>query len=340
MLLLLVIASSSLSSSIMKRISLSLLALIAVAPRGVSSWNDVGFPGWRPPRRAGTKDEIPPQPPTRRQVLTAAGLASSSLLLTSKAPAASAADSLAARLSKRDASVLQNRLFNVPPSAQVFPEFLRGDWRVQSKFSGYLFPSKAISKERLTQNFGIAGFQKCSIANTADVGKENVSYNYRIDPQTGLEDRAYNFQQQIDAYLGYPAVRKVLYDGRSNPNRIGIDFIDYKTINAERIELFFNARESETYTLSLDDTTTIPVFVCAEYLRQVTFGTGSTVGVPRQVVTNYANFWTWRPDDENGSGLKGNLLTCAYLDPQDAMYFQEPNKPVAVYSHVLKATRQ
>ena len=260
---------------------------------------------------------------------------------------------LAAKLAARDPSLLSNSVFNVPPSAQVYPDFMRGNWKVHITFGGYLFPSKKISKERLTQNPLIPGFQKCSIAALCDVGKEDaVSYQMIIDPSTGLEDRRSTLSNQINGFLGYSAVKEILYNPTSNPNRLSIDFIDYKTTNAERIELFCNARESA----SVPDT---GVFVCSEYLRQVTFGTGSNVGIPRQVGGNYAHFWTWRPsssslssssssttDDEvtrNGDPppkqLRGNLLTAAYLDPQDAMFFDEPTKPVAVYSHVLTATQ-
>lgn len=232
---------------------------------------------------------------------------------------------LAARLAKRDPKELCNRMFSLPPQSQQYPTWMVGDWRVSSNFNGYIFPS-TIPRERLTSNIVVPGFQKCSIAATADVGKDNVSYGFRIDPSTYLEDRRFNFQQSIDAYLGYHAVNDVIYDGKENPNRISIDFVDYKTVNAERIELFANARESEC-----DQDT----FVCSEYMRQVTFGTGQTYGVPRQVVTNYALYWTWQRLDDGT--LRGNLLTAGYLDPQDAMYFEEPSGPVTVYSHVLSA---
>lgn len=256
---------------------------------------------------------------------------------------------LAERLSQRDVSLLTNRLFNFPPSAQVYPDFMHGTWKMTASFAGYLFPSKAISRQRITSNVAIAGFQKCSIAGIADIGKEKVpDYLFQIDPATGLANVQANYKNTIDAYFGYPAVASVIYNtGNSkNPNRIGIDFVDYKTINAERIELFCNARESELVTTPVQQ-----VFVCSEYMRQVTFGTGQDVGVPRQAVTNYAHFWTWRPgaDDnsDKGAGLaaaspstiKGNLLTVAYLDPQDPMYFEEPSKPVAVYSHTLTGVR-
>jgi hypothetical protein len=185
-------------------------------------------------------------------------------------------------------------------------------------------------------------FKNCSIAGIADIGKEQVpAYLYQIDPTTGLAIVQANLKNTVDAYLGYPAVASVIYAAAKNPNRIGIDFVDYKTINAERIELFCNARESELVTTPVQQ-----VFVCSEYLRQVTFGTGSEVGVPRQAVTNYAHFWTWRPGPDDNpavaaspSTIKGNLLTVAYLDPQDPMYFEEPSKPVAVYSHTLTGVR-
>ena len=239
---------------------------------------------------------------------------------------------------------------------------MRGDWRVASTFRGYLFPSSHISSERLLMQRPpiLAGLQKCSIAATANLAvDETVVYSsWRIDPTTGQEDRAHNVAQQMNAYLGYPAVQKVVYDAKVNPNRIGIELVPYRTTNAERIELFVNARESQpllppTSTATTTTTTTAEeeapvVWVCSEYVRQVTFGTGSTVGVPRQVVTNYAHFWTWRPvlhppstsssNNNSVTTLQGNLLTCAYLDPLDNLYFEEPSAPVAVYSHDLTAT--
>ena len=259
------------------------------------------------------------------------GLSSSS----SSAALAMEPNGLASRLIQRDPNQLRNKVFNVPPAAQIFPPWMRGTWQVESKFSGYLFPSKKISRDRLTQDFVIPGFQKCSIAQTADVGKDQVNYLFKVDEQTGLEDRRHNFKSAIDAYLGYPAVNQVIYDARKNPNRISIDFNDYRTVNAERIELFCNAREFEEYQGSDDGT---PIFVHSEYAKQVTFGTGSTYGVPRQVGTNYGLFWTYRRISENE--LTGNLLTAAYLDPQDALYFEEPVAPVVVYSNVFQAKRQ
>ena len=272
---------------------------------------------------------------SRRQWAERSAVAAAGLF--APVPVHAASVGLAAKLASRDPAVLRNSVFNVPPAAQVYPDFMRGTWDVQIKFGGFLFPSTKISKERITQNPLIPGFQKCSIAAICDVGKD-TSYEMVISPQTGLEDRIATLMSQIRGFLGYNAIQEIIYSPKSNPNRFSIDFVDYQTTNAERIELFANARESELVPET-------GVFVCSEYIRQVTFGTGSQVGIPRQVVGNYAHFWTWRPQQSSeGSAksdqLKGNLLTAVYLDPQDSMFFDEPTKPVAVYSHILSATRK
>jgi hypothetical protein len=246
-------------------------------------------------------------------------------------PAPSNAAGLAAKLAKRDPASLTNSVFNVPSGAQVYPEFLRGTWDISCRFGGFLFPSQKISREKIALNSQIPGFQKCSIAAFCDVGKD-VHYDMRIDQSNGLEDRAFTLTNQINANLGYTAVSEILYNVKSSPNRLSVEFIEYKTRNAERIELFCNARESEILENG--------AFVCSEYVRQVTFGTGSEVGIPRQAVGNYAHFWTWKVNPDDPSVISGNCLTAAYLDPQDPLFFDEPSKPVAVYSHVLSGTRK
>lgn len=148
----------------------------------------------------------------------------------------------------------------------------------------------------------------------------------------GTEDRQYNLAQTIDAHLGYDAVEDVVYDS-SRPNRISVVFRKSRTRNAERVELFCNARESETVTREDG----VVVFLCSEYMRQVTFSLSQEFGVARQVVGNYAHFWTWR--DLGQGDVSGNLLTAVYLDPQDGLFFDEPSKPVAIYSHDLVAKR-
>ena len=269
----------------------------------------------------------------RRKVLSAAPFLLSPLVTV---PNDANAESLAAKLSKRDAAALKNSVFNIPPSAQVYPQFMKGEWDVSLKFAGYLFPSKTISKDEIVKNVNIPGFQKCSIAGIADVGRESTTYRMKIDSKTGLDDRVQTLSGSIDAHLGYKAVQNIQYDPSSNPNRLSIEFVKNRTRNAERIELFCNARESELVKNPANDA--LNIFVNSEYARQVTFSLSQEFGIAREVVGNYAHFWTWK-ENENSDVITGNVLTATYLDPQDPMFFQEPSKPVSVYSHQISAKR-
>ena len=278
----------------------------------------------------------------------AAAAAASLSSATSAAPGG-----LASRLAKRDPSQLKNSVFNVPPGPCVYPPFVRGSWDVTMKFRGFVFPSSSITKERLVSDIDVPGFQKLSMAMVGDVGRESASYAMIVDPNTGLEDRRMSLSTSINSHLGYEAVRDVVYDPRENPNRVSIDFVPNRTRNANRIELFCNARESELVTTTTtttasssgedDDANTQPsssIFYCSEHVRQVTFGLSREYGVARQVSGNYAHYWTWREGRPGTNAMTGNLLTAAYLDAQDPLFFDEPSRPVVVYSHDLVATRR
>jgi len=270
---------------------------------------------------------------SRRRALSVAGV-SGPVLVSGMFPEEANAESLAAKLSKRDASALKNSVFNIPPSTQKFPDFMKGEWEVTLKFAGYLFPSKTIPKDDIVKNVNIPGFQKCSIAAIADVGRDITTYNMKIG-KDGFEDRVLTLTGSINSHLGYGAVEGVKYDQANNPNRLSIDFTKNRTRNAERIELFCNARENELVVNPNDETKSI--FVNSEYIRQVTFSLSQEFGVARQVIGNYAHFFTWK--EGSGNNLTGNILTATYIDPQDAMFFQEPSKPVSIYSHQLSAKR-
>ena len=308
------------------------LILNFVIARILLSFNNKVAHSWTPP--VNGFEEI-----TRRD-FASKGLIGSSVLASLALPADAASPSLAQKLSLRDPSALTNSVFNIPPSTQVYPQFMRGSWNVTLQYSGYIFPSQRIPRSRLTTNPQIPGFQKCSIAALSDVGKEVVHFTLKIDEITGFEDRKTSLTTSINDHLGYPAVEDIIYNPKANPNRLSLVFYGYKTTNAERIELFCNGRESELIKSENGLEGRGDIFVCSEYVRQVTFSGGSQVGIPRQVGTNYAHFWTWKEIPGSGNDMiTGNLLTACYLDPQDSMFFEEPSKPVAVFSHVIKAER-
>jgi len=244
--------------------------------------------------------------------------------------ASAATTTLSSVLEQRDALLLKKPILNVPPASFEFPDWLLGEWKVDMKFQGYDLCASRIEKERLIKNTDIPGFQKLSIAEVADVGKENVSFDrrYFLDSKNKVrEDRSFNWEQSIGAHLVQPEiVKKIAYNPTANPNRATIELLPGSR-NGERLELFTNARRSEMKTPDL--------FLAMESIRQVTFGppTFSNPGVPRIVIGEYSHWWTFRRLDSKS--LRANLLTAAYIEPQDPMFSDAFDEPVVVYSHNL-----
>lgn len=248
-------------------------------------------------------------------------------------PTAAAAASdrkLSDLLAARDATLLLKPVLNIPPAMFAFPPWLEGEWRVTSRFAGYLFTATKISKQRLLTNVVVPGFQKLSIAENADVGKEACEFARRYVSRSGQvrEDRAFNYKASIEAHLGEPGiVERVVCDDERNPNRVTIE-LRPGSRNGERLELFTNSRKSETVDATL--------FLCSESLRQVTLGgpTFSQPGVARIVIGEYQHFWSFRHRPAEGV-VGANVLTAAYIEPQDPMFPEAFNEPVLVYSHDL-----
>jgi hypothetical protein len=194
---------------------------------------------------------------------------------------------------------------------------------------GFQFPSKTVKRETLVGYDDVPGFQKLSVARMGDVGSNTT---YAMSWTTGdapvTERFPANLRASLEAYSRAPgAVTAVEYDA-ANPNRCSVTFKQGLLRNAERIELFCNAREAE----AVDADT----FVCSEAYRQVTFSLSTEFGKPRQVNTDWSCFWTFKRRP-GGGGWDGNVLTAGYLSPLSPSFFDEPTKPVVVYSHKLAA---
>ena len=121
-----------------------------------------------------------------------------------------------------------------------------------------------------------------------------------------LEDRAFNLRSVVDGYLNQGvgptmikrAVEDVEYDPMTDPNRTTVRLVPGASVNAERIELFANARESE---LRPSDGT----FFCSEATRQVTLGYGREYGQARVINTDYMHVWSFTPEyDEEEFGVR------------------------------------
>ncbi|EKX35316.1 hypothetical protein GUITHDRAFT_118549 [Guillardia theta CCMP2712] len=217
------------------------------------------------------------------------------------------ASDLYKRLEKRDPEALSKPLMPsivaIPVAEQVYPDWLEGTWDVSCKFSGYLLPVKQLSKEQIMRDVEIPGFQKLSIALLPDVGSSasfQKSFRRRADGKV-VEDRQAGFTSLINSYVGSSAVKSVTCTN----DRDSIELIPGKTRNAERIELFSSSRDSE----AVGD-----IFVCSDYVRQVTYGLSKQFGVARQVVGEYQHFWTFKKKTDYE--LTANLLTAAYLQVQ------------------------
>ena len=269
-------------------------------------------------------DNAPSTSSSRRALL--AGLAASGLALSADADPASAAELLSKRLERKD---LSKPVFNASrPKAQTYPEWLEGEWMATADFAGYSFPSKTMNPKLLVKEPTIPGFQKLSLVYLPDVGSNQVRYPVRFARRSlggpVYEDRAFNLDAVVTGYLnqgvGPTMVTKVVdgveYDPEKDPNRTTVRLTKGASVNAERIELFANARESETRESD-------GVFFCAEAVRQVTLGYGREYGTARVINTDYQHVWTFTPvydgDSKRVEQVRVSLSTAGYAQPSDAL---------------------
>ena len=295
----------------------------------------------------------------RRALALSAGLA-----LLDPSPALASSALLSERLERKD---LSKPVFNkARPGPQRYPDWLEGTWRCTATFAGFEFPSKTMSKSALIKEPTIPGFQKLSLVYVPDVGTSDVSYDVRFAKFEGiegvLEDRAFNLKSIVNSYLGKDAVESVEYEPTRDANRTTVNIRPGASPYAERIELFCNARESETRA---SDRT----FFASEASRQVTLGYGKDFGTARVVNTDYQHVWTFTPTaverSSNGDSLtdavseaRVTLSTAGYVQANDALRFTAapsanggapmPSlggaagaafEPAVLYSHVMTLRR-
>lgn len=283
----------------------------------------------------------------RRRGLLAA--AATSLASTSTRPVFSAtASSLKAQLDSQDSSLLLkplNKGLLVPAEAE-YPSWLEGEWSATQSFAGYELPSKdLIARDALFSEGDVPGFKKCSIALLPDVGKEGVTMTLRwLRDGNGIlrEDRVNNFRSAVRGGLGYDAIERIDYkvdpNNRfglgslaGNPNRLKLVFTPGLTTNANRIELFVNARETEQPS-GRDD-----LFYTSEEIRQVTYsGT-----VSRQVNGEYCHFISYRRISPKQVDMV--IVTAAYADPLqlERLYVKiGDRRPLIVFSHALRLMKK
>jgi hypothetical protein len=231
-------------------------------------------------------------------------------------------------------------MLNSPPTQTRFPVWLEGTWDVAQVFDGFVFPSKRIPRDRIMREPKVPGLQKLSVLDIPDMGKTPCNFQVRFDRAAGesfcTDDKVFNIASAVDHSLEARLVQRVEYAPQQNPNRCSVIFFPGRTRNAERIELFYNARDHEAVSDS--------IFVASEHLRQVTFSGSPDEGVVRQVSGSYGQYRTFTRSLETRDSVERvrlNVLTAAYLEPteQEALYFEAVNQPVIIYSHEAVLTR-
>lgn len=250
-------------------------------------------------------------------------------LLSTSRPAPAVAEGyigLRARLAQRDLQELKSPIFNIPPRQQTYPEWLEGTWLVEQSFNSAAFP--VVARETVIREEDTPGFKVCSIIDFADVGKPSVMYESRYVREQGVlvEDLPFNIRSSVSAHLGgNKSVSRVDYMPEKDPNRWTVAIQGSK--NAERVEVFVNARDSESPPSDPD------LFFSSECRRQVTFSSRVLQGYSG----NYQHFKIYRRLD--GDHVRLNVITASYFDPLSPKYFETVDKPVVVFRHQMNLTR-
>ena len=116
-----------------------------------------------------------------------------------------------------------------------------------------------------------------------------------------------------------------------NPNRLKLVFAPGLTTNANRIEIFVNARETER-PAGRDD-----LFYTSETIRQVTFS-GTT---SRQVNGEYCHFHSYRR--VSPTQVDSVIVTAVYADPLQLERFfvrTGDRRPLIVFSHGVRMIKK
>eukprot|EP00913_Durusdinium_trenchii_P009836 g9235.t1 len=265
------------------------------------------------------------------------------------------AEGLDALLQKRSGRDLTSPIFNIPPKQQVYPDWLEGNWSVRSRFVGFEFPT--LPRQQVlwvgrNQQEDVPGFKTCSIIDFADVGKSPLEYNMSFVKRSTdggvVEDWPSNLCSTVQAHLARGRVTSVDYSPSQDPNRLTMRLVASK--NAERVELFVNARDAERpKEPGRRGSVRFPedVFLCSEYRRCLGFVRPTGSFVPRGQVTFSSrvqqgyncNYQHYRTFQRQADGVRLNVLTASYLDPLSPLYFESFDKPVVVFAHELQLSR-
>ncbi|KAJ9512178.1 hypothetical protein QJQ45_012674 [Haematococcus lacustris] len=148
----------------------------------------------------------------------------------------------------------------------------------------------------------------------------------------------FNVQQQADALLGYEAVKSVEYEPDVNPTRLAVVWATPRrnegpaSFDMRKAEVFINNRSSDP----LNDSPCS--WSCSELYRQVSQAARQGSVGDYQVITKFVA--ASRVDVcDTAAGVEAQMRVAAFLQPQDALYFETGGKAVAVYDYRMQLSR-
>ena len=194
----------------------------------------------------------------------------------------------------------------------------------------------------------VPGFLKLSILQLADVGsggQHQLRFVRRPGDGAVVEDVQANLAAMVNAFLHNDVAQSVEYDPSREPNRVTLRLVPGSSSNAERVELYVNARESATRP-------TDGAFYALQSVRQVALGYSRQYNTPRVAVTDYELVWTYKrlgPDS-----IEAAICTAGYVQPNEALKYTADapgatpqlgglltaaTEPVVLYSHRVAMRR-
>ncbi|KAG2501908.1 hypothetical protein HYH03_000406 [Edaphochlamys debaryana] len=237
-----------------------------------------------------------------------------------------------------------------------YPEWIEGEWQVTARFTGASFPQGQRLMGRTVPGV-LRGSMAVALPDVGAAMDAPLAYRARFvrEPEAlgggVVADRVFNVAQVMDAHYRMPVTRRVEYAPEDNPTRLTLVWATPRretsviSEDLRKAELIINNRSSTT--LGGGD------FLCAELYRQITQAAAQGSVGDYEVITRYTLQGPGREAGgqaaaggeagDQGPGaaraVRAVQRVAAFLQPQDAAYFEAGNKAVALYDYVYDMVR-
>jgi len=258
------------------------------------------------------------------------------------------------RITAQELSPLQTFSLGIgDPQELFYPTFLFGEWAATATLKQKVYPygpaflpSKSLlegsprNRQETVGNtctYDVRYFS--TLANTLS-NKLTVNLGTGVPESKIIQDRAFNAISISNAYKQLATVQDVVWDYRSNPTKLTLNFgagimtDDMRPLGPRRTEIFINARQSES--ISGDDGN--PSSYCAaERSRSVTLAPGATIVSDTETITEFT-----KVADNHVTAVS---RIAVYLTPnpnnrEGILWEQVGGKAVAFFDYSLDMTRK